>query len=92
MFRHLPMRCTPDRVPQEIQLDISAMNLGDIRKVSDLTLPEGVRIELEPNLTLVSVTTPRAVVEAVPEEGEAVEGEEPKEGEEAKAESKESEE
>lgn len=73
VFRHLPMRCIPNMVPAEITLDISAMNMGDLRKVSDLSLPEGVRVELEPNQTLVSVTTPKAVEEKAGE-GEGVEG------------------
>ena len=32
----------PLNVPEKIELDVSDMNIGDVKRVSDLTLPEGV--------------------------------------------------
>lgn len=81
VFRELPVRCKPEKVPPDIRLDISSLNLGDLRKVSDLDLPEGVVVELEPNQTLASVTVPTVVAEPTEvkeeEEEEAAEAEEP---------------
>jgi len=57
-------------LPVVVEIDVTEMNLGNIRKVSDVVLPAGVVVELEPNLTLVSCATP---TQAKPE---ATEGEE----------------
>jgi large subunit ribosomal protein L25 len=85
VFRTLPVRCRPDAIPTSIEIDVTEMNLGNIRKVSDVVLPAGVVVELEPNLTLVSCVTP---TQAKPEvtEGEEEVVEEGAEGEEKKAE------
>lgn len=86
VFRTLPLRCKPDAIPVSIELDVTPMELGTIRKVSDLALPPGVAVELEQNLTLVSCAQPTQA------KGEAAEGEEAAaaaegaEGEEKKAE------
>ena len=32
----------PLNVPEKIELDVSGMNIGDVKRVSDLTMPEGV--------------------------------------------------
>jgi large subunit ribosomal protein L25 len=72
VFRTLPVRCKPNMVPEAIRLDISPLNMGDLRKISDLEIPEGVVIELEPNRTVVSVTSPTEVKEVeADEDGEA---------------------
>ena len=80
VFRSLPVKCRPDAIPNNLELDITDMELGMIRKVSDLQLPEGIEVEFDSNQTLVSVNTPAVVVaEVEEEEEEAVEGEEAEE-------------
>lgn len=73
VFRELPVHCLPTAVPEKLEIDVSALDLGDLRKVSDLELPEGVTIELEQSQTLVSVVAPSAAQTAA-EEGEEEEG------------------
>jgi large subunit ribosomal protein L25 len=76
VFRTLPVRCKPDAIPTSLELDVTSMELNNIRKVSDVALPAGVAIELEPNLTLVSCVQPtQAKPEATEGEEEAVEAE-----------------
>jgi large subunit ribosomal protein L25 len=74
--------CLPANLPQYIDVDVAELHLGDALHLSDLKLPEGVRIASlaqgeDYDLQVASVYTPRAeVVEApvaaVPVEGEAV--------------------
>jgi len=83
VFRTLALECRIDAIPTELTLDISALDIGDIIKMNELTLPEGVKHEYEPTQTLASITAP--TVEEEPE----VEPEEGEEGEEGAAEGEE---
>lgn len=59
VFRELPVRSTPDKVPAMIQVDVTNMELGDAIKVKDLKLPEGVEIALPSERNLISCAEPR---------------------------------
>jgi large subunit ribosomal protein L25 len=76
----LHVRCLPSKIPTSIDVDVSALDIGDSIHVADLTVSEGVEILADQELTICSVAAPR-VAEAT---GEAAEGEaaEDKEGEE----------
>ncbi len=63
VFRELPVRCMPDRIPAKLTHDVTALQLEGHVFVSDLTLPEGVEVLLAPNQTLLAV-----VAEKAPEE------------------------
>jgi large subunit ribosomal protein L25 len=72
-------------IPSSIELDISDVEMGDARRVSDLPVLEGVTYVDDPETVVMSVTAPAAeIVEEVEVEGE--EGEEVVEGEEPRAE------
>lgn len=62
----------PLEVPGELTLDISEMQIGDVKRLEDIDLPEGVELLDDPERTVVSVYVPQI---EVPEEGVA-EGEE----------------
>lgn len=79
VFRSLPVKCKPDAIPNNLELDITELELGMSKKVSDLVLPEGITVEFESTQTLVSVNAPTVVAVEVDEEEE----EEETEGEEA---------
>lgn len=59
VFRELPLRSTPDRIPALIKVDVTNMELGDTLRVKDLALPEGVSAALDPERSLVSCAEPR---------------------------------
>ena len=74
--------CTPRNIPDEFVVDISAMKMDTVIRLSDIALPEGVVATGDPEMAVVSVLVMRAseletdavaAEEAV--EGEAVEGE-----------------
>ena len=49
----LTVHATPDRIPHQIDIDVSELKIGDSIRVEDLKLPEGVSIDLDPETTLV---------------------------------------
>ena len=77
------IECYPKDLPEYIEVDISEMDIGDVKHLSDLTVPEGVTLSdlvRENDLAVVSIHAKRIEVEE--EEAPAAEGAEG--GEEAK--------
>jgi large subunit ribosomal protein L25 len=74
-LRELELSCLPQAIPQEVVADVSALDIGNSLHVRDLTLPEGVELESDPDLPVVSVVPPRVEEEAAPAEEVLVEGE-----------------
>ena len=65
--------CLPSQLPEYLQIDVSAMEIGDLFRLSDITLPEGVvihELELEDghDRTIVNMQAP--TVEEVDEVAE----------------------
>lgn len=63
VFRMLPVRCLPAKIPTHIELDVTELGLGESSKVSGLALPEGVSVRLSPEQTVASVVAPEKAVE-----------------------------
>lgn len=80
-LREVTVECLPKNLPGSIEVDLSALELGDTLYLSDIKLPEGVEI---PQLAL-GKDHDDAIVTARPARVE-VEEEEPAEGEEQSAE------
>jgi len=68
----LHIEAMPQNIPGGIELDISALEIGDHLRVSDLDLPAGVTTDVDAETLVVTVAAPRV---AVAEEGEGEEGE-----------------
>jgi large subunit ribosomal protein L25 len=79
--REVRVEALPLEVPERLELDVSAMEIGDALRLSDLRTPEGVTLLDDPDTVLATVTVPTRVEEPEPEEG-LEEGEEVPEGEE----------
>ena len=58
VFRRLPIRCVPEKIPVRIDHDITNVGLNDVVKVAQLTLPAGVKVRLPDEQTVASVTSP----------------------------------
>ncbi len=74
VFRDLPVRTTPNRIPSVIEIDVANMDIGDILTVADLPLDEGVSVQFKPDRRVVLVTEPKRVVEEKTDEAEAAGG------------------
>jgi large subunit ribosomal protein L25 len=77
ILRDLEVRCLPTAIPPAIEMDVSALNIGDSIHVRDLSIPD-VTILNDPDATVVTVVPP-TVMEEKP--AEVVEGAEPGAGE-----------
>ncbi len=72
VVRSLEAECTPDSVPEFLELDVSALGIEDALHLSDVVFPPGVLpVEKDMEMTIVSVHAPKVeeVVTAAPEEG-----------------------
>ena len=87
--REVRVEALPLEVPERIELDVSAMEIGESLRLSDLRPPDGVTLLDDPETVLATVTVPTKVEEPEVEveegeeleEGEAAEGEAAAEGE-----------
>jgi large subunit ribosomal protein L25 len=80
VLREVNVEALPMEVPDRLELDISSMTIGDSLRISDLAVPESVKLLDDPESVVATVTPPTRVEE--PEEvEEEVEGEEGVEGE-----------
>lgn len=61
----------PDSIPTELTADIGDLEIGGAIHVADLTLPAGVRTEVEPEDTIATALVTRSTLEAMREEEEA---------------------
>ncbi len=88
--REVTLLCLPNAIPDEIEVDVSGMELGDSLHVEQIAIPDGAELITEGALTVATVLVPRGLKEgegeATAEEGAAVEGEAAAGGEEDKAE------
>lgn len=60
----LDVRCTPDNIPEVIEIDISGLQINDAIHLRDITLPEGVEAEIDADSTICSITPPTVAVAA----------------------------
>lgn len=64
----IEVECRPGDVPSQIDVDVTALQIGSGLKVRDLVAPAGVRITSSPEDVVISVITPQSrEVEAAPE-------------------------
>jgi large subunit ribosomal protein L25 len=80
----VPIAAKPAQIPVKLEVDVSALDIGDALHVSDLKLGAGVRVVLDAKEAIASVVAPKAekveevaaapVEGAVPAEGAAAAG------------------
>ncbi len=58
VYRKLPLRTRPNAIPTGITADVTNLVLGGSLKVSELTLPEGVRVRFPADHTIATVVAP----------------------------------
>jgi large subunit ribosomal protein L25 len=58
VFRTLPIRCLPEKIPTSLEHDVTPLGLGEHVKTSEIAVPEGVTIRLPPEQTIIAVVAP----------------------------------
>lgn len=99
ILHELEIECLPTDIPERIDIDVTALTIGDTVYVKDIAIPKEITLLSDPEHPAVSVAAPRAEEEVapVPAEGEAEEpevigkGKKVEEGEEAAGEAAEGE-
>jgi large subunit ribosomal protein L25 len=86
LMHSVEVECLPKDIPHHILVNVEALEIGHSLHISDLDVPEGVRILNNPEQTVVLVAASRAEAELEALEAEAEEALEGEEGEEAAAE------
>ena len=71
--REIEVRCLPTSIPASIDVDVSALNIGDSIHVRDITVKD-VEVLTDPDTTIATVVPPSVVEEPAPAEGAVVEG------------------
>ncbi len=74
VYRSLELFCLPDRIPSHIDIDVSALEIGQSIHAADLKLPEGIKAAVAGTTTLCVVTAPKAEKAAEAAEGATGEG------------------
>ncbi len=71
--REVVLLCMPDAIPDDIEVDVSEMELGDSLHIRDLAVPAGVEFHTDDSRPVATVLVPRGLKE---DEGQPAEGEE----------------
>ncbi|WP_437951387.1 50S ribosomal protein L25/general stress protein Ctc [Sorangium sp. So ce296] len=58
IFRTIPVRCLPEKIPSFIEIDVTELDMGESFKASGLKLPEGVKALLADDQTIAVVNAP----------------------------------
>ena len=75
VLKSIHVECLPVDIPQSVDLDVTAVELGQVLHVSDLSLPDKVKILHQPNEAVVSVHLEKVKEEETTEDEELAEGE-----------------
>jgi len=75
VLKSIHVECLPVDIPQSVDLDVTAAELGQVMHVSDLSLPDKVKILNQPNEVILSVHLEKVQEEETTEDEELAEGE-----------------
>ncbi len=64
-LREVQIECLPTQIPERIEVDAGALEIGHTLHVSDLVLETGVRVLADPQTVILTVSAP-VVEEAIP--------------------------
>ena len=71
ILHKLKIRCLPKDLPEQIVLDVTALEIGKSIHLGEIKAPEGVEIIGDKHITVVAVSAPRAEEEVVATEAKA---------------------
>lgn len=63
VFRKIPVRCLPEKIPAFLEADVTNLDLNESLKASAMKLPEGVKVRLHDDQTVAVVAAPEKVGE-----------------------------
>lgn len=60
LLDELEIQCLPSLIPHELKIDVSHLGLGDVLHVRDLQIPAGIRVLVDADEVVASVSVPAA--------------------------------
>jgi len=81
----LTVNSAPDSIPNELEVDISGLTIGDSLRVADIVLPAGVTTDVDPEETVAVGMITRSTLEAMAADEAAEAAEAAEEGEDGEA-------
>ncbi|MBN1930990.1 MAG: 50S ribosomal protein L25/general stress protein Ctc [Desulfobacterales bacterium] len=70
--RELEVLCLPQEIPQEIEVDVSDLDIGDSIHLQEISLPGNIEFPTDSNFTVITILGPKAA-ETTSEEAEEAE-------------------
>jgi len=67
--RSIEIECIPDNIPNQFDVDVTELMIGNNIRVSDLTVAEGIRVLTSPEAVIAHVVGIKEEVAATPAEG-----------------------
>ncbi len=64
------LRVTAGEIPEQITVDLSGLNVGDIVHISDVALPEGARPTIDRDFVIANISAPSGLRSSEGEDGE----------------------
>ena len=58
VHRSLEVSCSPDNIPEHLELDLSSLAMGEGLTTKDIVLPEGVKLVDDEEITVVTIAEP----------------------------------
>ena len=59
IYHEIEVTCLPTQIPENITVDVKTMQIGDNVHARELKVPEGVKINLDPEEVVIAVHAPR---------------------------------
>src|SRR5919106_6333598 len=66
VLHDVTVSCLPTAIPERIDANVSALAIGDVLTIADLTVPTGVRVQNDPGQAVATVSPPMAEEEVAP--------------------------
>jgi large subunit ribosomal protein L25 len=66
IMRTINVQCLPAEIPEKLTLDVSDMDIGDTKHMSDIKLPKGVKLTAAHDEAVAAVISPEAIKEETP--------------------------
>lgn len=74
LLRTIQVQCLPGAIPEKLVLDVSDLGIGDIKHISDIAMPEGVKSTSHHDEAVAALFAPDDAKEATPADAAAAPG------------------
>ena len=66
IYREIEISCKPKDIPEQLVVDLSGLNIGDVVKMADVKVPAGVKPVEDMDTTIAAFAAPSSMEDAAP--------------------------